>query len=89
MANDTPLMDTGLDSLSAVQFRNDLTRDFNVKLPASLMFDYPTITALTEKIVQSLEASSAFKALQSAARTNETRMRRSTSSEKLCARANC
>ena len=37
MANDTPLMDTGLDSLSAVQFRNDLTRDFNVKLPASLM----------------------------------------------------
>eukprot|EP00434_Breviolum_minutum_P020485 symbB.v1.2.018062.t1/scaffold1427.1/size119462/2 len=67
VANDTPLMDTGLDraniaawlplqdSLSAVQFRNDLTRDFNVKLPASLMFDYPTITALTEKIVQSLE----------------------------------
>ncbi|CAJ1401903.1 unnamed protein product [Effrenium voratum] len=57
VANDTPLMDTGLDSLSAVQFRNDLTRDFNVKLPASLMFDYPTITALTEKIVQSLEDS--------------------------------
>lgn len=55
VANDTPLMDTGLDSLSAVQFRNDLTRDFNVKLPASLMFDYPTISAITEKIVQSLE----------------------------------
>eukprot|EP00439_Symbiodinium_sp_Y106_P032326 s830_g3.t2 len=55
VADDTPLMDTGLDSLSSVQFRNDLTRDFNVKLPASLMFDYPTITALTEKIVQALE----------------------------------
>ncbi|OLP89324.1 hypothetical protein AK812_SmicGene29233, partial [Symbiodinium microadriaticum] len=36
VADDTPLMDTGLDrlrdSLSSVQFRNDLTRDFNVKL---------------------------------------------------------
>jgi len=53
--DDTPLMDTGLDSLSSVQFRNDLTRDFQVKLPASLMFDYPTIGALSEKIVEALQ----------------------------------
>ncbi|CAE8710877.1 unnamed protein product [Polarella glacialis] len=52
--DDIPLMDTGLDSLSSVQFRNDLTRDFNVKLPASLVFDYPTIGALTEKILESI-----------------------------------
>lgn len=53
--DDTPLMESGIDSLSSVQFRNDLTRDFNVKLPASLMFDYPTISTLTDKIMQTLE----------------------------------
>eukprot|EP00933_Yihiella_yeosuensis_P031329 TRINITY_DN2488_c2_g7_i1.p1 TRINITY_DN2488_c2_g7~~TRINITY_DN2488_c2_g7_i1.p1 ORF type:complete len:528 (+),score=144.02 TRINITY_DN2488_c2_g7_i1:83-1666(+) len=53
--NDTPLMDTGLDSLSSVQFRNDLSREFNVNLNASIMFDYPTISALSEKIVETIQ----------------------------------
>jgi len=58
VSDDTPLMESGIDSLSSVQFRNDLTRDFNVKLPASLMFDYPTIGTLTDKIVATLEEQS-------------------------------
>lgn len=53
--DDTPLMDIGLDSLSSVQFRNDLTRDFNVKLPSSIMFDYPTVNGLVDKVKESLE----------------------------------
>merc|ERR1712051_293515 len=50
---DTPLMDTGMDSLSAVAFRNELNRMFaGVSLPASLMFDYPNINQITDHIVE-------------------------------------
>lgn len=50
---DTPLMESGLDSLSAVAFRNELSRQFAGigSLPAALMFDYPSIRAITEHIV--------------------------------------
>jgi len=50
---DTPLMDTGMDSLSAVAFRNELNRMFaGTNLPASLMFDYPNINHITNHIVE-------------------------------------
>jgi len=50
---DTPLMDTGMDSLSAVAFRNELNRMFQgSNLPASLMFDYPNINQITDHIVE-------------------------------------
>merc|ERR1712150_48971 len=50
---DTPLMDTGMDSLSAVAFRNELSRMFQgINLPASLMFDYPNINQITDHIVE-------------------------------------
>ena len=50
---DTPLMESGMDSLSAVAFRNELSRQFSGigQLPAALMFDYPSIRAITEHIV--------------------------------------
>jgi len=54
---DTPLMDTGMDSLSAVAFRNELNRMFQgVNLPASLMFDYPNINHITDHIVEQSKA---------------------------------
>jgi len=51
---DTPLMDSGLDSLASVSFRNEVSKSFNTTLPASLIFDYPTITSLSAYLVDSL-----------------------------------
>jgi len=52
---DTPLMDSGLDSLASVSFRNDVSKEFSTSLPASLIFDYPTISSLTSYMVELLE----------------------------------
>ena len=43
-----PLGDMGLDSLLSVELRNTLSSDLGASLPAILLFDYPTIDALTE-----------------------------------------
>jgi SAM-dependent methyltransferase len=44
------LMDSGMDSLIAVQFRNLLRADFQIQdaIPAVLIFDYPTIESIAE-----------------------------------------
>lgn len=47
LSADEPLLDSGMDSLSGVEFRNRLTNEFEgVRLPNSLIFDHPTVTAL-------------------------------------------
>lgn len=51
---DTPLMEAGMDSLGAVSFRNDLAKEFDVTLGASVIFDYPSINALTGLILDSI-----------------------------------
>jgi NADPH:quinone reductase-like Zn-dependent oxidoreductase/acyl carrier protein len=49
-----PLKDIGLDSLMAVELRNALTRSIGQPLPATLLFDYPTLDALTDHLMRSL-----------------------------------
>jgi len=45
-------MEAGLDSLAAVELRNRIASSFEVDLPATLTFDYPSITALAQYLGQ-------------------------------------
>ena len=58
----TPLQDLGFDSLMAVELRNVLGHAFGQPLPATLLFNYPTVDALVgylavDVLRQELEAS--------------------------------
>lgn len=46
VAPDQPLMEAGMDSLAAVELRNELGSRFNISMPATVMFDYPSAGAL-------------------------------------------
>lgn len=46
VAPDQPLMEAGLDSLASVELRNELGSLFGVSMPATVTFDYPTVSAL-------------------------------------------
>src|SRR5690606_29476763 len=43
-----PLKEFGLDSLMAVELRNLLTRSLTASLPATLLFDYPSVGTLVK-----------------------------------------
>lgn len=54
LANDSPLMQSGLTSASAVNFRNTLQTIFpGVSLPAVFVFDFPTIASISQYLVES------------------------------------
>lgn len=50
-----PLNQMGLDSLMAVQLRNILSDTSGLALPATVIFDHPTIAALTDFLFQQLD----------------------------------
>jgi hypothetical protein len=59
---DRPLQELGLDSLLSIELRNALGLSINRTLPATLLFNYPTLDALTEFLARELGAEVATKA---------------------------
>lgn len=49
-----PLGEFGLDSLLAVELRNILGTDARQRLPATLLFDHPTVAALADHLLERL-----------------------------------
>merc|ERR1719343_126793 len=48
---DTPLMEAGLTSNSAILLRDELTTELpGINLPVTLVFDYPSIGAMTDLV---------------------------------------
>ena len=56
---DAPLMAAGLDSLGAVELRSSLESRLGVQLPSTLVFDYPTVAALTQFLASRLGGAAA------------------------------
>jgi acyl carrier protein len=54
-----PLMAAGLDSLASVEFRNALEGRLAVSLPATLIFDHPTVGAIAAFVASRLPAAAA------------------------------
>ena len=51
---DAPLMDLGIDSIAAVALRGTISERLNLPLPATMMFDFPTVALLVVFIETSL-----------------------------------
>merc|ERR1719220_1938454 len=51
---DTPLMEAGLTSNSAILLRDELSQELpGISLPVTLVFDYPSISAMSDLIIDS------------------------------------
>merc|ERR1711976_1158039 len=53
---DTPLMESGIDSLASVELRTKLQAEFRLNLPSTVMFNYPTISTITDLLVEECTA---------------------------------
>lgn len=55
---DEPLMASGLDSLASVEFKNALESKLAVSLPATLIYDYPTLSSISKYVASVVPESS-------------------------------
>lgn len=62
--SETPLAELGLDSLLAVELRNALGSMSGTTLPATLLFDHPTLAALTDYLDRLLNGAGAGPAVE-------------------------
>ena len=46
-----PLMQAGLDSLTSLELRGELSSALSIELSPTLVFDYPTVEAMSEHLV--------------------------------------
>ncbi len=64
IGHDKPLMAAGLDSLGTVELRNTLESKLGLQLPATLVFDYPTVNALADLLYPKLAVATAVAAVE-------------------------
>ena len=49
------LMDSGLDSLSSVEYRNNVQKKFGIPIDSTIIFDYPTIEKMAKYLYERLQ----------------------------------
>jgi acyl carrier protein len=54
--HDEALFDLGLDSLTSLELRSSLESSLQIKVPSSLVFDYPTLRKLTDYFIGMLSS---------------------------------
>ena len=57
--SDQPLMEAGIDSLGATELQQKLAESLSIELPSTLVFDYPTIDAMSEFISEQMAGAGA------------------------------
>ena len=54
---DAPLMDAGLDSISATELSNKISAHLNTELSPTLLFDHPSLRSIADALSPSFESS--------------------------------